>query len=171
MKIKVPLAMLILTTVASALFCGCVQYPREYGTFWRAGISPLYPEMNYGYFDRYQTINTLAPELKWKDLKKPGETYELCVWETPYRSVKDIKQKSGQALGSWGTVVYEATNIVQNVHQVATPLKPGTYYNWSVRIRHDDKVGDWSAFSQQRSVLNAIFTYSNIPFGFKTPAP
>lgn len=149
---------------------GCVQWPRTYSTMFHRGISPINPAMGYSYENRYQTIDTLNPELKWKDLKKTNETYEVCIWETPYKSSADVKRKESQVNTSWGTPIYSATNIVENFHQVTSPLKPATYYNWSVRIRNGEKVSAWSSFSQERSVFNVIMTYDNNPFCFKTPA-
>ena len=126
--------------------------------------------MNYGFVSRYRTIETLTPELKWKDLKKPNQTYDVCIWETPYRSMKDIERKDDQFQTSWGITVYSTNNIATNYHQIALRLKPDTYYNWSVRIRDGEKAGDWSSFIQQRAVFSAIYTRSGVPFGFKTPA-
>jgi len=126
--------------------------------------------MNYGFAARYQTIDTLSPELKWKDLKKANQTYDVCLWETPYRSIEDIKRKADQAQANWGIPVYSTNNIATNYFQIPIRLKPDTYYNWSVRIRDGEKVDDWSSFTQQKAVFSAVYTYSDVPFGFKTPA-
>ena len=87
--------------VFSGFLCGC-NTPRSYNSLYHTGIKPIYPTMNYGFFDRYQTIGTLSPELKWTDLKHANETYEVCILETPYRSVEDVKQKADQGKTSWG---------------------------------------------------------------------
>lgn len=126
--------------------------------------------MNYGFVDRYRTIDKLMPELKWKDLKKTNETYDVCVWETPYRSTEDIEKKAEQGQTSWGIPVYSTNNIATNCFQIPIRLKPDTYYNWSVRIRDGEKVGRWSSFSQSKAVLSVMTEYDNTPFGFKTPA-
>jgi hypothetical protein len=150
---------------------GC-DLPRSYGTygtFFHSGISPIQPVMGYGFTDRYQTTGTLTPELKWKDLKTTNQTYEVAIWETPYRSVEDVKKKGDQFHSSWGTLVFSTNNLATNSYQVAISLKPDTYYNWSVRIHEADKVGRWSSFEQQRAVLSVMYTHSDIPFAFKTP--
>lgn len=151
------------------LLCGC-NTPRIYNSWYSTGIKPVYPQMNYGFFDRYQTIGTLSPELKWTGLKKTNETYEVCIWETAYRSVEDIKRKANQLKTSWGIPVFSTNNIATNFFQVPISLKPDTYYDWSVRIYDGEKVRKWSSFSQDKVVLSVITSYKNTPFGFKTPA-
>jgi hypothetical protein len=171
MKIKISYLTSLGLVISSVFFSGCYELPRTYsGLYWlHAGISPIYPAMNYGFVNRYQTIDTLMPELKWKDLKKTNQTYDVSIWETPYRSIKDIERKDDQFQTSWGISVYYTNNIAANHHQITLRLKPDTYYNWSVRIRDGEKVGDWSSFIQQKAVLSTIHTRSDFPFGFKTP--
>lgn len=162
----------LVTSLILAL--GCISQPRYYGgLFTHAGnlsdpdLYPLYPIMNYSFGSRYETINTLNPELKWSDKRKPNQTYDLCLWETSYNSVKDVDFSNGQ---SWGTPVYSVNNISENVHQVTLPLKPDTLYNWSVRLREGSTVGAWGAFRQDIMVCFAFHeTHYNCPFGFKTP--
>jgi hypothetical protein len=155
--------------VFSIFSSGC-EFPRSYSTLFHSGISPISPEMGYSFMNRYQTVNDLTPELKWKDLKKGAQTYDVGIWEMPYRSQDDVEKKSEQVESSWGTVVLVVTNVPVNSYQVVAALKPETYYNWSVRIRDGDEVRKWSSFSQQRAVLNVVYTHSDVPFGFKTPA-
>jgi len=163
--------------VISLIFISGCEFPRSYDTFHVAGstpvrdhgISPIYPAMNYGYANRYKAIDTLMPELKWKDLKTTNQTYEVCIWEAPYRSIEDVKKKADQFQASWGISVYYTNNIATNFHQITLRLKPDTYYNWSVRIHDGKKVGNWSSFSQQEAVLSVIYDRDNTPFGFKTP--
>ncbi len=159
----------IALVAVSVVLCGC-NTPRSYNSLFHTGIKPVYPEMNYGFFDRYQTIATLSPELKWKDLKDANETYEVRIWETPYRSIEDIKRKADQGQTIWGIPVYSTNNIPTNYFQVPISLKPDTYYNWSVRIWDGEKAGRWSSFSQGKVVLSVMTEYDDCPFGFKTPA-
>ncbi len=169
MKIKICYLASLCLLISSFFFSGCFETQRIYGTTYHAGIAPIYPAMNSGFVDRYQTIDTLTPELKWKDLKKTNETYDVCILETPYRSIEDIKKKEDQGQTSWGISIYETNNIATNFHRVAIRLKPDTYYNWSVRIRDGEKVGKWSSFDQDRIELSVIETRRGVPFGFKTP--
>jgi hypothetical protein len=172
MKIKIRHLAYLGLVISSVFFSGCYELPRTYrGLYWlHAGISPIYPAMNYGFFNRYRMIDTLTPELKWKDLKQTNQTYDVCILETPYRSIEDIQKKADQGETSWGIPVYSTNNIPTNYFQIPIRLKPNTYYNWSVRIRDGEKVGDWSSFIQQKTVFSVIETHSDVPFGFKTPA-
>jgi hypothetical protein len=164
-----------LALMAMSVFIGgCFSMPRSYGPIWHSNIEPIYPTMNYSFGDRYKTIDTLTPELKWTDIKKPDQTYDLCIW----------KADSGTAINyyggyqwttnaSWGTPVYYTNHIAENFHQINHPLEPNTYYNWAVRIREGEKVRAWSSFNQVEDRLPAsIGTQSelryNNPFGFKT---
>lgn len=149
---------------------GCIEMPRNYGTIWQPNISPVYPTMNYSYENRYKTIDSLQPELKWNGVIKTNQTYEVCIWETPYRSAKDVKAKAAQKQANWGVSIYFTNNISGNFHQVALQLKPDTYYNWSVRIRDGEKVSAWGTFSQIESDVFTVKDRYNNPFGFKTPS-
>jgi hypothetical protein len=169
MKIKICYLISLGLAIASVFLSGCYEMPRSYGTMFHAGISPIYPAMNYGFENRYQTIDTFMPELKWKDLKKTNETYDVCIWETPYRSIEDIKRKEKQFQSSWGIPIYYTNNIPTNYQKITLRLKPDTYYNWSVRIRNGEKVEKWSSFGQAKAVLSVMEAYSDFPFGFKTP--
>lgn len=166
MKIKISL--LILSGFSALLFIGCAA-PRSYNFWGIGGLYPIYPAMNYGYVSRYKTINTLSPEFKWHDVKKTNETYDVGIWETPYRSIDDIKKKADQPDSNWGFFVYGTNNISTNHFQLPIQLKPNTYYNWSVRIRDGEKIERWSSFSQEvvYGELQEIHSYT--PFGFKTP--
>lgn len=168
-KIKLNRWVFLGVVLFCALICGC-QMPRTYGTWFHKGISPISPKMGYSFVDRYQTVDTLTPEFRWRDLKQANQTYELAIWETPYRSIEDVKKKEQQFQSSWGLLVYSTNDLAANFHRVTVPLKPDTYYNWSVRIRSADTTNAWSTFAQQRAVLNVIYTYSDVPFAFKTPS-
>ena len=125
--------------------------------------------MGYGFVGRYKTIDTLTPELKWKNYQKYPQTFDVGIWETPYRSIEDVDKKSDQIDSSWGTLIFMTNNIPTNFYQITVPLKPDTYYNWSVRIRDGEKVQKWSSFSQSKAVGSVTLTHFNVPFGFKTP--
>jgi hypothetical protein len=169
MKIRISCLISLGLAISSVLFIGCAA-PRTYNFWGIGGLSPIYPGMNYGYMSRYRTINTLSPELKWKDEKKPDQAYDIGIWETPYRSIDDVKRKAAQIDSSWGIFVYETNSIPTNYFQLPMSLKPNTYYNWSVRLRKDDKVGRWSSFSQEIVYGELQIVHDNTPFGFKTPA-
>ncbi|HUE35924.1 MAG TPA: hypothetical protein VMO20_00935 [Candidatus Acidoferrum sp.] len=166
MKIKI--YCLTILGFSALLFIGCVA-PRSYNFWGIGGLSPIYPAMNYGYIHRYQTIDTLSPELKWRDVKKLNQTYDVAIWETPYRSIDDIKKKAWQPDSSWGIFVYSTNNITTNYFQLPIRLEPNTYYNWSVRVREGEKVKRWGSFSQEVVYGDLQEIHNNTPFGFKTP--
>ncbi len=153
----------------SVLIAGCYSMPRSYGTIWHANIEPIYPAMNYSFANRYQTIDTLKPELKWTDIKKPNQTYDLCVWQDRSGASSESAPFFTATSVSWGTPIYTVTNISANFHQVTRRLQPNTYYNWAVRIREGEKVKAWSAFTQVESKVGGSENHRNYPFGFKTP--
>lgn len=159
--------------VIISIFISSCAMPRTYGRPFHSSIKPIYPEMNPGFVSRYRTITNLSPELKWKDirkdLKKDSLTFDVCIFETPYRSTEDINKKNSQFQSSWGIPVYSTNNLATNFHQVAIKLKPDTYYNWSVRVRDGENVREWSYFNQEVVVMAVQTVYENIPFGFKTP--
>lgn len=173
MRIKIWFIACLTLVISSIFISGCAM-PRTYGRPFQSSIKPIYPKMNPGLVSRYQTITNLSPELKWKDnrkdLKKVGLTFDVCIFETPYRSIEDIKEKNYQMQSSWGIPVYSTNNLATNFHQVAIKLKPNTYYNWAVRTRDGEEVSEWSFFNQEIVIFTAQFLYENIPFGFKTPA-
>ena len=119
---------------------------------------------------RYKTIDTLTPELKWTDIKKPGQTYDLCIWKADGGTA--INYYGGYQwttnAASWGTPVYSTNNIAENFHQIDRPLEPNAYYNWAVRIRDGEKVSAWSSFNQVEDVGTESEMRYNNPFGFKT---
>ena len=166
MKIKI--SALIVLSFSAFLFSGCFM-PRTYNLWGIGGLYPISPRMNYGYIDRYRTIDTLSPVLKWNDVKKPNQTYDVGIWETPYRSIDDVKKKADQAGTSWGIFIYGTNNISTNYFQLPIRLEPNTYYNWSVRVRYGEKVARWASFSQEEIVATLQTEYNNTPFGFKTP--
>ena len=146
---------------------GCRTWPRMYNT----GISPIYPPE---FVDARDTpvINTSHPELKWKDIRIAGDTYDICVWESS-TAAAHLDNSSDGSNARWGTVVYVADHLSANFHQVTEPLKPDKTYDWSVRIRSaNGKVGQWSSFSQESTnffyIESSMRWVVNEPFVFKT---
>ena len=155
--------------ITSLLISGCFSMPRSYGTIWHSNLEPIYPAMNYSYADRYRTIDTLTPELKWTGPKKLGQTCDLCIWKADAETA--INHYAGYQWttnANWGTVVYYTNNLVENFHQVNRPLEPNTTYNWAVRIRDGEKVSAWSSFNQVEDRGTESELRYNNPFGFKT---
>ena len=165
MKTKIVYPIYLGLILLSVLISGCFSMPRSYGTIWQRNIAPLYPTMNYSYANRYRTIEDLKPELKWTDIKKTNQTYDLCIWSCD-ATHKTIPWYGGTS--DWGTPIYSANNIAENFHQVKYRLEPNTYYNWSVRIRESGILSPWSSFKQVKSDIVYVEHVENVPFGFKT---
>jgi len=117
----------------------------------------------------YQVIDTLQPELRWKDIKSEGQTYDVCVWETS----SHVQDESLLGLPfiprNWGNQVYYVEGIIENYHKINKPLKPDTCYHWSVRTRKGSNVSEWGSFSQGMVSLIVIGLETNVPYGFITP--
>lgn len=149
---------IVCITIFVLLTSGCFT-SRSYSV-----TSPIYPPMNFSVVgippDQHPKINTLEPELQWKDARKTsGQTYDLCIWRA---------RPTGEPRESWGTVVFYHENIETNCYKVPK-LRQYTDYNWSVRLRSGQKVGRWSAFSQGGAYGPLTISQGNVPFGFETP--
>ncbi|HYA41889.1 MAG TPA: hypothetical protein VEF34_11330, partial [Syntrophobacteraceae bacterium] len=116
----------------------------------------------------YQVIDTLQPDLQWKDIKSQGQTYDVCVWETP-SSIQDEAFFAVLVMHrSWGEQVCYVESISENHYKVPKQLKPKTCYHWSVRTRSGNNVSEWASFSQ--SMVGFVIGHEgNIPYGFITP--
>lgn len=153
MKMQI-LAPLCLALLASSLV-GCST--RKY-----SGTTPIYPAMGYMEFGHYPVVNSLQPELKWKEIKTPNQTYELGIWES-------LGMQALQRKKSWGKPVYFAKDITNPSHTVSSPLKPDKEYHWSVRTREGQTVSPWSSFDEDTFAGLAYAWKKNTAFGFKTP--
>lgn len=116
----------------------------------------------------YKVIDTLQPELKWKDAKKEGQTYDVCVWETKSEPSDDSWRGMPIIPKKYGNQICYVEGITENHYRIETPLKPKTCYHWSVRIRKGTEVSEWASFSQ--GVVGVVVGYgSHFPYGFITP--
>ena len=151
------------------IFTGC-SFPKIY-----KGLEPIKPALGYSIDKSYPTIESLQPEICWKE--EAGYSYDLCIFESPDQDYVSLNQKSESLPSdifypgatqqkSWGKVVYCVEDIQENHHIVATPLKPSTIYTWSVRLRQGQKCSKWSYFIQHVYLRGR---YYNVPYGFATP--
>ena len=120
--------------------------------FETCGLAPRRPKPQWGGFILLgskqpveSTVESVTPQLEWEegilaqwglDGAGAGElTYDLRIW-----SVVD---------GAPGELVYERVGLAQPRHRVETPLKAGSTYFWSVRLRYvkegRTRVTRWSA--------------------------
>jgi hypothetical protein len=165
MKVNVKILMM-----TALIFCfvntfGCIALPKSYNT----EAQPISPELGSTPLKYYNTIDTLQPELKWKDVKSEGQTYDVCVWETK----SEIHDESWWGMPlvpqSWGDQVYYVESISENYYRIDKPLKPKTCYHWSVRMRKGSDVSEWGAFDQSMISIVAVGYENHVPYGFITP--
>jgi hypothetical protein len=159
----------ILVSVALVVCClntlGCVSFPKNYKT----DAKPIYPELGSTIMKHYQVIDTLQPELRWEDIKSEGQSYDICVWETPPKQTGEFWWGVPYVPKTWGDQVYYVEGISENHHRINKQLKPNTYYHWSVRTRTGKDVSEWGSFSQSMLSLFVFGHVTNVPYGFITP--
>jgi len=165
MKIDIKIAILAVLIVCCMNAAGCVSLPKSYNT----DAKPIYPELGTTVNKYYQVIDTLQPELKWKDIKSEGQTYDVCVWETQSQE-KDKSMWGMMYVGrDWGRQIYYVQDISENHVKIDKQLKPNTCYHWSVRTHKGSDVSEWSSFSQGMVSVLVIGYHSKVPYGFITP--
>jgi hypothetical protein len=131
MKINIKIVMVIILIVCCVNIDGCISFPKKYNI----DANPIYPELGSTPMKYYQVIDTLQPELRWKDIKSEGQTYDVCVWET------SSQLKDGSLLGlpfiprKWGDQVYYVEGISESYHMINKQLKPNTCYHWSEHVK------------------------------------
>ena len=137
---------------------GCV--PTWSRTF--LGLEPVSPSVQLSGF---RQVEDLRPELRWKPAKSSSVAYDVVIWD----SGLDPQKAEVGGRYNWGTVVYQREGLIQTVHRVDTPLKPGTLYFWSIRTREGSTLGDWSTMDGYVAVSGFRREIRGAPFGFTTP--
>jgi hypothetical protein len=165
MKIGIKTAVGLALIVCCIITVGCITFGKEYNI----DAKPVYPELGATPSNRYPTIDTLQPDLKWTDVKSEGRTYDLCVWDTSKHTQDGTWIEMPGVPLSWGEQVYYVEGLTENHHKIAKQLKPNTCYHWSVRIRQGSKLSDWGAFSESRLMANVVSRENHVPYGFVTP--
>ncbi len=159
----------ILIIIALIVCCvntsGCISFPKTYNI----DVKPIYPELGNTPMKYYQVIDTLQPELRWKNIKSEGETYDLCVWETSSHIQDESLLGMPFISRNWGEQIYYVEGISDCYHKINKQLKPNTCYHWSVRTRKVNNVSEWGSFSQGMIGLIVVGYETNVPYGFITP--
>lgn len=125
------------------------------------GITPIFPDVTKG---RFSEVGSLTPRLEWKPSASEGITYDLLIHEavTYSRSGMDEQYMPGLI------VVYEE-RLEAPAWQPDKPLKPGKKYLWSVRLRQDGTVSNWSRHSYFAFYVFAWSAGHGQWFSFSTP--
>ena len=129
------------------------------------GVTPKSPVSITASFPK---LNTRSPELRWVGSSDPTVSYDLIIHEALAYS------KAGSFRYIHGPKVVYQRDLKEPRYQVATALKPGSKYFWTIRLRKGEVVSDWSS-AQDRSFFFLGFVYGwsashGVPFNFETPS-
>lgn len=130
------------------------------------GIEPISPTVTRGaHRSTFTPVATRSPDLTWKRSAKPGITYDVAIWEAAAYRVPSALVDNYLP----GRVVRYEENLAEPQLRLQTPLKPGTKYYWSVRMRDGDAVSSWSRVGQVALMVVAMTSSRGGWFGFETP--
>jgi hypothetical protein len=126
------------------------------------GLRPVEPSV--GRPAHYPKVDSLQPTLAWKASPEPGARYDLAI--CPSESATLLAGRTG----SPGDAVYYREGIEQTAHKVETPLAPRTKYLWSVRVRTESGVSDWSTYDYMYGGrVGEQYLEKRLPYRFRTP--
>lgn len=120
------------------------------------GITPTSPAVKKSGFPR---VDTLTPKFSWMPSARDDVRYDLIVYEAA--SYNSIHMRGRVA-------IYEEGLSAPN-WQPSTPLKAGTRYLWSVRLRDGDTVSWWTTQSHFGFYVVMLTTAWGQWFQFQTP--
>ena len=127
-----------------------------------SGVTPVHPDKTLGNFGE---VHSLTPRFEWKPSSNKDVTYDLLIYEAASysRSGIDIQYMLGRV------AVYKE-GLKTSTWQLDTPLKPNQQYFWSVRLRQDGVVSNWSKYSYFGFYVFAWSSGYGKWFNFSTPA-
>lgn len=129
------------------------------------GVTPLSPESpTSGMTSGFSTSESITPLFSWQGSSKKGISYDLAIYEAALYSIQGITEEPTR-----GRLVNYVENIEQAQWKVDKPLKSGTMYYWSVRMRDQDTVSAWSTQSYHQFMLFAGRSGWGQWFKFQTP--
>lgn len=126
-----------------------------------AGVTPSYPPVET---NNFPVVTSLQPTFRWEPSSKDGVLYDLIL----YRVVSHSPFGIGGILLP-GQVVDYQQGLAAPSYRPSTQLEPGEKYFWSVRLRRDGTVSNWSRFSFFNFMLVAWTSGHSSWFGFATP--
>ena len=125
------------------------------------GVKPIKPEVTI----KGQTkLDNLLPTFEWSPSSVDNISYDLVVYEAVSfsRSGIDIQYKPGRL------VLYKE-DIRESKYELKDPLKPGSRYFWSIRLRLNDDVSTWSKYAFFQTIILVTEGGRNNWFSFETP--
>lgn len=125
------------------------------------GLVPLAPEVATSGFP---TAESLRPEFRWRACPKRKVAYDLILYEAAAYAI------GAQPAASYmkGRIVAYVEGLEEPRWQPDEPLKPGTRYIWSVRMREGGTVSGWSTQSHSTFLLVYSSWGTGQWFQFKT---
>ena len=103
-----------------------------------------------------QTVSSLQPTLQWAPSSKSGVSYDLIIFVPDETDSKK------------NVTVYYREGLTETTHKIEEALKPGTEYQWSVRTREGDNLGEYSKTESQTFTGISYHRHSNY-MKFTTP--
>jgi hypothetical protein len=105
---------------------GCV------GVWWtdiQGEVTPKSPKAADCFLDRPTRVESLRPAFLWEPVAEPDAQYDFIIFEA-YKNKISFRP-------SWiiGREVHYREGLAEPEHQLDDPLRPQTYYFWSVRVR------------------------------------
>ncbi len=132
------------------------------------GVTPLDPVVGQlsdviGHLT-FPNVDNLHPTLKWSASDKAGVGYDVILYEAI-----QYETANGRVALLRGSIADYAENLRDAEYRPTNPLKPGTRYLWSVRLRKDDKISTWSTYRYDHFFVLGFSRANNLFFSFKTP--
>lgn len=126
------------------------------------GVTPVHPN---GVQSGFSKVNSLNPRFDWMPSSNVDVTYDLVIYEAVHfgGSLIEPRYTAGQL------VVYKE-GLKSPGWQSDISLKPNQKYIWSVRLRRDSVVSNWSTYSHIGFYLVAWTSGYGNWFKFSTPA-
>lgn len=111
------------------------------------GVKPIFPGLSLG---PPKNIQTLQPTLQWEPSSDLNSSYDIIVYEAI-----QVQELPGGGYVNQEKLrkAYYREGIKDTKHEMEEPLKRGTKYYWTVRVRHGQEVSDWSSYDPPFSLL------------------
>jgi micrococcal nuclease len=82
-----------------------------------------------------QTVDTLQPTFRWEPVAEPDARYDFVIYDS----------YAPPSIGPRGKVYYRQ-GLQEPEHTLEVSLQPDRKYYWSVRMRREEEVSEWSRF-------------------------
>jgi hypothetical protein len=125
------------------------------------GVTPVYPD---GAQSGFSEVNSLKPSFKWKPSSNDDVTYDLVIYDAVHFGGSMLEPRYIA-----GELVAYKEGLKEPEWQPDMPLKPKHNYIWSVRLRHNDVVSNWSTYSHFGFYIVAWTSGYGKWFKFTTP--